>query len=1528
MAGELTPEQKRKRRRRRLLLLALLLLPAVLVVGAFLFLGSSAGSAFLRAQILDAANGALEGKLDLDRVTLEGNHLVATNLRLYTPEGQLVASIERLEADVDLRALTAERLNLSNVKVIEPKLLLREEENGWNLTRAIAQRKAEKETVEKATKNGWIVDVSGLSLTDGRFELHQASRDLVVQNFTLDGKAKVELAKLKILATLQGGGKFVAPLEDDLKIEAASEDGEHANARITLGESLVALSYDNAAEQLQLTQLTLAPREMNAFAPGWPVKPAVLGRGLLSRTTASLELSAGAARVVASARYALDAHQVSALELKADQVDLQELVGAELPSTFTAHLNGKLDDWRADTLSGVLTGDASWLAKGEKLFDAKLDAVATTGALEVKKLDLIGSGLELVVRGTAAPGKLNLFGKLEAKDLKQLDKSLVTFAGIQTGGLEGTGKVQLMVKGPLTHPAVSAMGKLEHLRIADVRTEQLSLSFDLPDAAKPFDTDVLLTSQKLRYGERVFDEVALDFLTRGRDIDLDFTTKGMGDLQAHVIAKLQPGNTGAAVSAVDLKWTGATWSLESPTTLRWGEVFELEPMVLHDEERRLSVRVKKTRKTLDAELHAQSLDLAKLPSALAPPSWELGGTVTTLDVAVAGSPDVPIVAVKTKVVDGRVWAISGLQLVGDANWNDGRLSGTLGVESDVGHLDGNFDVPLIGLRDEKPEPARAHFTLREVKTAFVEQKLEQKLPFTGALSGTLDLDGTGEHPNVTAKLTAPRLEAPLPATAPAEDGQARQSKRFSKPAAPPPLVLTDVVLEVRTRAEDDTLSATFDANALGGTHHLAASAPLTLSSLRRRERSKDDWLSLPITVDFDFAHVSLVETLALRGETDDELKGAVSVSGQLKGSARAPLGKVTVSVEKLTLPPVREADLKVDVVAEAERTRFTGDGALKGIKAVDFTATVAAAPQKVLSVLLAPEGNADAVIDALKDTRLDALVTMAPFDLTEVLRRDESAVLPGGTANAQLEASGTLEAPTARLTGTIANLRFDKMTLGSARADVRIGPKEQLLTLALGGTGRDDFKAKGSTGLDLRLSALKKGLQWKTAPVELSLNSRNFDLGFLSGASETLRTVGGRLDLTGDVNGELGAPKFTGDAKLTQGRLALAGLGDYRDIELQVHATNDLVDVTKLQLASGAGNASLVAKAERQPNGTFRLSSSGKSERLPLVNDDQLLASLTMEYAMDGEYHDSDVDLRTVSIPHAEVQLPEVKRKDLQDLQRPKDIIVLRRGARATQRQRADVREASNAPPEPTTRFAAVFDAPRNLWVRSSDVNIELGLSDGFRLDRDEAGLRLSGEARVLQGTLSVIGREFTAQKGSTARFAGPPTQPYVNVTALHVNTKEDVKITVTVAGKGTDVNIKATSEPPLPESDIYAILATGRRTLKNSGGASITPGQAASVVGQLAASQLKTVIAKKVPIDVFNFETSDNFDKVKLDVGKYIGDSVYVGATVNIGARRERGENTWAGRLELQMTRSVTLEAYAGDALSFGADAVWSQDF
>lgn len=1508
--AETAPAPARRKKRRWLALVLLLLVPIGAGVATWTWLQTAAGEALLKAQVLGAVGEAIDGKVELERVGLEGSHVVLEKLRLFTPEGQLVASIERLEADVDLAALSARQVKLSKVKVDDVKLLLVEDGLGWNLSRAIAAKKKTNAKVAAADPLAWTVDLTSFELTKGLFTLTQPARAIEVHDVGITGHAQVKLASSSFDGVLELRGQVTAPLSETLvvKLDAKHGDSQTARAVVTLGETGLTVNADVGAKQAALERLTLGPRELAAFVEGWPLKVPLLGTGNVGLHQASLELSAGSGRVTAAAKYDLAASSAEQFSLDATGLDPKELFGVEFPSLVSVKGAGALTDWRTDTLTGTALLEAKWLAQNDVLLDGTLDVRATAGAIEVKKLSADAPGLTLSARGTADPGQLKLFGTVEAKDLRLLDAAMQRHLGLEPLGLAGRGKVQLMARGALLHPSASLIGRLERFEVGGVTMDQLTVDADLPDVRKPLDTDILLHAKQLTFGERKFDEVTFDFITHGRELDLDFTTKGMGDLQAHLLATLDRAHDSANVTAFELKWSDVVWQLEAPTRFTWGEPLELEPFVLKNGERRLSGHVKKTRRALDAALHAEQLDLARLPNVIAPPRFELGGTLVALDVTASGKPDAPDVFVKTELANGHAFGVTGLALTADAQWKASRLAGKLVLTTDVGALDGTFDLPLLALRDEAPEPVSGELSFRDLPSSFLEKRLERASPLSGLLSGKATLSGTGQHPQLTLEVTSPTLKV------------AR--------AEGDPLTLTST-RAVLTTKEDDTLGLTLDTTALEGTHHVGLGLPFTLSRLRKAPPTKDEWLSMPLALELRSTGLSLNEA---EHQTrpglprDDELTGTVSLNGAFAGTPRAPTGELVVNLTKVTAPPLRDADLNFTLTAATKETRLTGAAVLEGTPALEWNVAVKAAPEAALEPLL-QGGGTDEVIAALQATPLEALVSMAPFDLAPLLRR-EGGGLPGGTATAKLEATGTLEAPSARLVGSVSNLRFDKLPLGGSTFELAMKAREQTLDLSLTGSGGDTFTAKGNTKVDLRLSSLRRGLLWKTAPVEIALDAKHFDLGFLSGATESLRTVGGQLDLEGRVNGSLGAPRFLGDATLTKGRLALAGRGDYRDIESEVHATNDLIDLKKLQVKSGAGSASLVARAERQGPDAFRLTSSGETERFPLVNDDQLLAAVTIAYALEGDVTADSVELQGVHVPRAEVLLPEVKRKDLQDLQRSKDIIILRGGSRATQRQRAALKTAAAPAQSKGFSFGAVIDAPRNLWVRSSDVNVELGLSDGFRVENDALGTRLNGEAKVLQGTLAVIGREFTVQKGSAVRFAGAATQPYVNAAALHTNAREAVKITVTVAGKGTDVALKATSEPPMPESDIYAILATGRRTLKTNGGAAITPGQAASVVGQLAASQLKQVLAKKLPIDVFNFETSDNFEEVRVDVGKYIGDSLYLGATANFAARRDRGENMFAGRLEWQMSRSVSLEAYAGDALSFGADAVWSQDF
>ena len=151
--------------------------------------------------------------------------------------------------------------------------------------------------------------------------------------------------------------------------------------------------------------------------------------------------------------------------------------------------------------------------------------------------------------------------------------------------------------------------------------------------------------------------------------------------------------------------------------------------------------------------------------------------------------------------------------------------------------------------------------------------------------------------------------------------------------------------------------------------------------------------------------------------------------------------------------------------------------------------------------------------------------------------------------------------------------------------------------------------------------------------------------------------------------------------------------------------------------------------------------------------------------------------------------------------------------------------------------------------MRGTDLNVQLGLSEGFRVEyANEA--RMFGEVMVLLGRVDVLGRRFDVQRDSQVRFTGPVMAPYINVTAEHRNENAGVTVFVTVRGQGKEVTLKTTSDPALPESEIYTLLATGRRTLERGSGASMNAGaQAASVVGSFVANEARKAIAlEKLP--------------------------------------------------------------------------------
>jgi translocation and assembly module TamB len=554
-----------------------------------------------------------------------------------------------------------------------------------------------------------------------------------------------------------------------------------------------------------------------------------------------------------------------------------------------------------------------------------------------------------------------------------------------------------------------------------------------------------------------------------------------------------------------------------------------------------------------------------------------------------------------------------------------------------------------------------------------------------------------------------------------------------------------------------------------------------------------------------------------------------------------------------------------------------------------------------------------------------------------------------GLFSLELAARGTLDDPKLEVAAGLQQLGVRQFALGQARMHYAYGDARSQLDALLTSPNGGTLLVRGQAQQELSLPAMQRGLDFSRAPVEADVDAQQFDLSFLSGSQlPMVRTIGGMLQADAHVGGTVGAPTFQGDFRWKDGRLALESYGEYRDIQVALNVNDQHLELSQFAMRSGNGSLSLTAQADRTKAGHLALTGQGEMRDFPLVTDDQLIAEVTLRTTLEGEISNQLVNLRNLTIPEAHINLPEEKRKDIQSLDRPEGIVLVRNGVPLEKRKRkkgaapATAGEAGTATggagtlaaseEEAQRQYWVTVNAPKNLWVHGADVNTELGLSENFRIEYEDE-TSINGTVKVLRGELEVMGRRFNVQDSSFVRFTGPARTPYINAVAEHTNEGAGVKVFVTIRGQGKEFTIKPTSEPPLPETEIYTLLATGRRTLRAGSGASMNQGQVASVLGSLLASQARKALAAKLPLDVFSIEAGEEgLADARLEVGKYLTDELYLGYSGRLGTAQNqsstRRENANAVRLEYQFTPRWGVQVEYGDAQQGGADVIWSKDY
>jgi len=182
------------------------------------------------------------------------------------------------------------------------------------------------------------------------------------------------------------------------------------------------------------------------------------------------------------------------------------------------------------------------------------------------------------------------------------------------------------------------------------------------------------------------------------------------------------------------------------------------------------------------------------------------------------------------------------------------------------------------------------------------------------------------------------------------------------------------------------------------------------------------------------------------------------------------------------------------------------------------------------------------------------------------------------------------------------------------------------------------------------------------------------------------------------------------------------------------------------------------------------------------------------------------------------------------------------------------------------------FVAPDNMVVRGDDIrpggataaqmgSVNATIGADIRVQKEPNGpITLRGTAETVRGFYEFQGRRFDLVRGGTMQFVGTPEiNPVIDLSAQRLIPNSGVTAKIHVTGTLRAPELTLTSDPPLDEADILALIVFNRSVNELGTGERASLAEtAAGVASGFIASPLSRSIGKALDVDLFEITTSD----------------------------------------------------------------------
>ncbi|MBM4185388.1 MAG: hypothetical protein FJ207_14420, partial [Gemmatimonadetes bacterium] len=567
-------------------------------------------------------------------------------------------------------------------------------------------------------------------------------------------------------------------------------------------------------------------------------------------------------------------------------------------------------------------------------------------------------------------------------------------------------------------------------------------------------------------------------------------------------------------------------------------------------------------------------------------------------------------------------------------------------------------------------------------------------------------------------------------------------------------------------------------------------------------------------------------------------------------------------------------------------------------------------------------------------------------DATRILQREDIDV--SGHVDLSLTVLGPAENPTLDALFQVEEPRYGALRLGRLNGSLAYRERSSDFRVDAWEAERNVLSAAGTLPLDLGLVGVEE--RARDEPMDVRVSADALDANIALAYFATLEDVAGSISAELQIGGTSREPEPSGTIRLTDGGWSISALGVRHtglSGELELHPDRT-VDVEFGTSVGGRSTVSGLVTMVPFSNPTLDLLVN--LERFQAVARRDIQSTLSGAFTVRGEFR-LPVAEGALRVDEGTLFVDEFARAasvvDLRDPTLFSEGFAVDTTVFVSQPILASLRN----PFLDNLRVDIDLSVPRNLWLRSTEMNVEIGGELLVRYDRAENDLVMVGDLQALRGSYQVLGRTFEVDGGTVSFLGQPGVNPALGIEAVsRVRRRGGDRLEVRATVTGTLVQplvTLSTTEQGLSQSDLVSYLLFGvpggelSVTTAGPGGAGIEQGITSGVGTYFAgalASQIGTALAQGIGFDYLAVSqgdllggqdiASDFLSTAQFEVGRYFGDDVFVvfllscpPATGGSASGDCDTTNLFRGvRVELALSEEWFVEGFVEDRLYRGS--------